>query len=102
MVKNSHMARCCQNRDCKGTGPNYGLHSHASTFAHSASITALKKKKKELVQNSVFAIFRLSTENILTIVINGFWQKQAYSLMLPSYLFLGVTHLIAEFQLFYA
>ena len=64
------MAWCCQNRVSKETGQRYGLHSSASNFVHSASVTELgllKKKKKtktkELVQNSVFAVFRLAHSN---------------------------------------
>ena len=70
MAKNSCMALCCQNRVSKGTGRHYGLHSSASSFVHSVSVTELgllKKKKKtmtkkkESVQNRVFAVFRLAT-----------------------------------------
>ena len=69
MAKNSHMALCCQNRESKGTGRRYGLHSSASSSVHSASVTVLgllkkkkkKKKKKHSVQNGVLAIFRLAT-----------------------------------------
>ena len=69
MVKNSCMALCCQNRMSKGTSQRYGLHSSASISAHSAFVTVLgllkkkeeKEKKKESVQNGVFAIFRLAT-----------------------------------------
>ena len=74
MAKNSHIALCCQNRVSKGTGRCYGLHSSASSYVHSASVTELgllkkkttttKKKttkKEEKVQNSVFAVFRLAT-----------------------------------------
>ena len=69
MAKNSRMALCCQNRVSKGTNQCYGLHSRASISVHSASVTVLgllkkkkkKKEKKELVQNGVFAVFRLAT-----------------------------------------
>ena len=76
MAKNSHMASCYQNRVSKGTNQRYGLHSHANISAYSASVTVLgllkrkkkkkkKKKKKtmkkELVQNSVLAVFGLAT-----------------------------------------
>ena len=64
MGKNSHMALCCQNQVSKGTNQRYGLYSSASSSVHSVSITVLgllkKKKKKELVQNDVFAVFRLA------------------------------------------
>ena len=65
------MALCCQNRVSKGTCRHHGLCSSASSSVHSASVTVLgllKKKeeeeeeeKKELVQNGVFAVFRLAT-----------------------------------------
>ena len=65
MANNSHMVWCCQNRECKGTGRRYGLHSSASISAHSGSITVLglqkKEEKKELVQNGVLAVSRLAT-----------------------------------------
>ena len=64
MAKNSRMALCCQNRVSKGTNQRYGLHVSASISVHSASVTVLgllKKRKKELVQNTVFAVFRLAT-----------------------------------------
>ena len=65
MAKNSRMALCCQNRVSKGTNQHYGLHSSASSSVRSAFVTVLcllkKKKKKELVQNGVFAVFRLAT-----------------------------------------
>ena len=53
MVKNSHMALCCQKRMSKGTNQRYGLHNSACILAHSALVTILgllkkkKKKKKE-------------------------------------------------------
>ena len=46
------------------TNQCYGLHDSAYISVHSASVTVLgllKKKKKELVQNGVFAVFRLAT-----------------------------------------
>ena len=63
------MALCCQNRESKGTGRSYELHSGASIFGHSAPVTVLgllkkkeeKEKKKESVQNGVLAVFRLAT-----------------------------------------
>ena len=65
MAKNLCMAMCCQNRVSKGTNQHYGLHVSASISVHSASVTVLgllkKKKKKELVQNGIFAVFRLAT-----------------------------------------
>ena len=63
MAKNSRMALCCLNRVSKGTGWRYGLHSSASISAHSTYVTVqgLLKKKKELVQNGVLAVFRLAT-----------------------------------------
>ena len=66
MAKNSRMALCCQNRVSKGTNQCYGLHVSACISVHSASVMVLgllkkKKKKKELVQNSILAIFRLAT-----------------------------------------
>ena len=68
MAKNSRMALCCQNRVSKGTNQHYGLHSRASISVHSASVTVLgllkkeeEEEKKELVQNGVFAVFRLAT-----------------------------------------
>ena len=68
MTKNSCMALCYQNRESKGTGRHYGLYSSASSSVHSASITVLgllkkeqEEKKKELVQNGIFAVFRLAT-----------------------------------------
>ena len=70
MAKNLRMALCCQNRVSKGTGRHYGLHNSASISAHSAFVTVLgllkkkkTKKKKESVQNGVFAVFRLDTCN---------------------------------------
>ena len=62
MAKNSCMALCCQNGVSKCTNQHYGLHSSASSSAHSASVTVLglQKNKKELVQNGVFAVFRLA------------------------------------------
>ena len=56
MAKNSCMALCCQNRVSKGANQRYGLHVSASVM-----VLGLLKKKKELVQNSVFAVFRLAT-----------------------------------------
>ena len=68
MAKNSCKALCCQNQEYRGTGWRYGLHSSASISGHSASVMVLgllkkkdEEKKKELVQNYVFAIFRLAT-----------------------------------------
>ena len=60
------MALCCQNRASEGTNQRYGLHSSASIFVHSASVTVLgllkkKKKKKHSVENGVLAVFRLAT-----------------------------------------
>ena len=59
------MALCCQNRVSKGTNQHYGLHDSACISVHSALVTVLgllkKKKKKELVQNGVLAVFRLAT-----------------------------------------
>ena len=68
MAKNSRTALCCQNRVSKGPGQHYGLYSSASRSVHSASVTEIgllkkmkKKKKKELVQNSVkFYRFQVS------------------------------------------
>ena len=69
MAKNLRMALFCQNRVSKGTNQRFGLHSSASNSVYSASVTVLgllkmKKKKKELVQNGIFAIFRLATVQI--------------------------------------
>ena len=62
MAKKSHKALCCLNRVSKGTNQCYGLHDSACISVHSALVTVLGLlKKKELVQNSVFAIFRLAT-----------------------------------------
>ena len=64
MAKNLCMALCCQNRVSKGTNQHYGLHVSACISVHSASVMALgllEKKKKESVQNSVLAVFRLAT-----------------------------------------
>ena len=65
MAKNSRMVLCCQIRVSKGTNQCYGLHVSASVSVHSTLIMVLgllkKKKKKELVQNGVFAVFRLAT-----------------------------------------
>ena len=66
IANNLRMALCYQNRVSKGTGQHYGLHSSASSSVHSASVNELgllkkKTRKKELVQNSVFAVFRLAT-----------------------------------------
>ena len=64
MAKNSRITLCCQNRVSKGTNQCYGLHDSACISVQSASVTVLgllKKKKKELVQNGVFAFFRLAT-----------------------------------------
>ena len=48
--------------ESKGTNQRYGLHSSASSSVHSASVTVLGLlKKKESVQNGIFAIFRLAT-----------------------------------------
>ena len=62
------MVLCCQNQVSKGTNQRYWLHSSANISVHSASVTVLgllkeeeEEKKKELVQNSVFAVFRLAT-----------------------------------------
>ena len=58
------MALCYQNQVSKGTNQHYGLHSSASSSVYSASVMVLgllKKKKKEIVQNCVFAVFRLAT-----------------------------------------
>ena len=57
------MVLCCQNRVFKGTNQHYGLHSSTSISVHSASVTVLVllKKKKELVENGVLAVFRLAT-----------------------------------------
>ena len=73
MDKNLRMALCCQNRVSKGTNLHYGLHVSACISVHRASVMVLGllKKKKELVQNDVFAVFRLATKNTLTVVING-------------------------------
>ena len=70
MAKNSRMALCCQNRVSKGTNQRYGLHSRANISVHSALVTVLgllkkeeeeEERKKKLVQNGVFAFFRLAT-----------------------------------------
>ena len=64
MAKNSHMALCCQNQVSKGANQHYGLHVSAYISVHIASVTVLrllKKTKKELVRNGVFAVFRLAT-----------------------------------------
>ena len=63
-AKNSRMALCCQNRVSKGTNQHYGLHSSASSSVYSVSVTVLgllKEKKELLVQNGIFAVFRLAT-----------------------------------------
>ena len=64
MAKNSRMALCCQNRVSKGTGQRYGLHSSASSFVHSVSVTELgllkkttKKKKKKNQYKTAFLPF---------------------------------------------
>ena len=55
----------------KDTNQRYGLHSSASSSVHSTSVTVLGLlKKKNHVQNGVFAIFRLIS--YLTVVMNGF------------------------------
>ena len=63
MAKNSHMALCYQNRVSKSTNQHCGLHIRTNISAHSPSVMVLGllKKKKELVQNSILAIFRLAT-----------------------------------------
>ena len=64
---NSRIALCYQNRVSKGTNQCYGLCVSACISVHSALVTVLgllkkkNKEKKELVQNGVFAIFRLAT-----------------------------------------
>ena len=47
MAKNSRMALCCQNQ---GTNQRYELHSGASIFVQTASVTVLGllKKKKDI------------------------------------------------------
>ena len=88
MAKNSRMALCCQNRVSKGTGRHYGLHNSASISAHSAFVTVLgllkkkTKKKKESVQNGVFAVFRLDTCNNgpLTMQLHAEWLICSHSL----------------------
>ena len=71
------MALCCQNRVCKGTNQRYGLRVSASISVHRTSVTVLGLlKKKELVQNRVVAVFRLATQNTLTVVINGFDRSE--------------------------
>ena len=87
------MALCCQNRVCKGTNQRYGLRVSASISVHRTSVTVLGLlKKKELVQNRVVAVFRLATQNTLTVVINGF-DRSGYTPVccMSSYLFLRVT-----------
>ena len=71
MAKNSRMALCCQNQVSKGTNQRYGLHVSACISVHSASVMVLGllKKKKELVQNGVFAVFRLTTYNTLMVAL---------------------------------
>ena len=57
---------CCQNQVYRGTGQQYWLHNSVNISVHSASIAMLgllkmmMKKKKESVQNGVFAIFQVS------------------------------------------
>ena len=65
------MALCCQNQVSKGTNQRYGLHVSACISVHSASVMVLGllKKNKELVQNGVFAVFRLATYNTLTVAL---------------------------------
>ena len=64
MTKNSCMALCCQNRVSKGTNQHYGLHVSANISVHSALVMVLgllkKNKKKELVENGVFAVLHVS------------------------------------------
>ena len=60
-----------KNRESKGTGQRYELHSGASISGHSTSVTVLaslkkeeeeeEEEEKELVQNSVLAVFGLAT-----------------------------------------
>ena len=63
MAKNSRMVLCCQNRVSKGTNQRYRL--HVSVCIPSVTVLDLlkekKKKKKVLVQNDNFAVFRLAT-----------------------------------------
>ena len=68
IAKNLRMVLCCQNRESKGTSSGYGLHSSASSCVPSASITVLvgllkkeEEEKNKKIQNSIFAVFRLST-----------------------------------------
>ena len=56
------------------------------------------KKKKEVVQIGVLAIFRLVTKNTLAAVIDGY--EHAHIIMLPSYLF-TCNPSMAEFEAFY-
>ena len=59
----------------KGTNQRYGLHSSASSSVHSTSVTVLGllKKKKNHVQNGVFAVFAIfRLISYLTVVMNGF------------------------------
>ena len=65
IVKNSCMALCCWNQV---SNQHYGLHISAIMIisVHSGSVTVLgllkkEKKKKQYVQNGVFAAFRLAT-----------------------------------------
>ena len=61
MAKNSRMMLCCPNRVSKGTNQRYRLHVSASISVYSAPVLmlGLLKKKKESVQNGIFAVFRL-------------------------------------------
>ena len=63
------MTLCCQNRESKGTGQRYALHSSASISGHSASVTMLgllkkkEEKKKELVQYGKLGVIVICNSN---------------------------------------
>ena len=75
MAKNSCMT-CCQNRLSKCTNQCYASISLTSISACSALLNygarLTEEEEEELVQNGIFsAVFRLATQNTLTVVING-------------------------------
>ena len=69
MAKNSLVELCCQNPEYRCTGLDYGFHSHASAFAHGASVMVLCHLKKrggeeERIStkiNDILVVFRLAT-----------------------------------------